>query len=315
MSTPAQIAGKVVVFTGNESKNWNDSTVQQTAQYIRSLGADTICMKYADGGISYHSPQTMERFHTLANREGAGLLGFQYCYGPAFAMPKQIQDEARIANNMAGYIPMVILDMEIEYDSKTDPAKQFRDLLTLVPAGKLAITTWANPVRHNWVGIIEAFNQRQNMIWIPQKYTSFLDTQPEPGMNIIWPAIDLSNEFGPNDPLAIIESDKPQSAWVWNIPLAQRYTYCAQRLRDIAHFMHNGDIPDSPIPAIPTAIPVTRWPKKYGCLWDFAQLWHTSVEAVYQRNQEAIESAAKAHGLDNSQHGGIIFEGTTIQKP
>ncbi len=49
--------------------------------------------------------------------------------------------------------------------------------------------------------------------------------------------------------------------------------------------------------------------------------WGTSAGAVYSRNEAAIEAAAKAHGLANSNGGPNntpgwwIFPGTTLYKP
>ncbi len=311
--TPAQIAGKVVVFTGNESKTWSLADVITACATIRRLGADTLCMKYADGGISWHSPNDMEHYHAVANGLGCGLCGFQYCYGPAFGdLTKQVTDEAAIANSMIGHLPLIVLDMEKEFDGHPEAAIFLHQHLQ-VPPGQLAITTWANPAQHAWIGDVAALNQ--DAIWIPQEYTSFLAKQDRSSMTTIWPAIDLSSEFGPNDPVGIIAHAHPASAWVWALSLITRGEPFQTELQQICHEAGNPAPPPRPAPATTDTITVQQYPALLSTLWGIALQWGTNAQAVYNRNQKTIEDAAHEHGLPSSDNGNIIYEGEVLYRP
>ena len=320
MATPVQIAGRVCVFGGNSSQGWDDTALIAACARVRAAGADTIIVKYADGGDVFHSADQMAHFHQVANDHGVGLGGFQYDYGPAFGW-QQIATEANIANSMIGKIPIICQDMEQQYNGQVAAAAHFAQLLQ-VPADQLVITTWADPLLQNWQGVTAVFSTRAT--FAPQEYTSWLAAQPRPGEITIWPAVDLTDEFGPNDPVAIARQAKAAtpdiSVWCWsedtiNPAMGVYSPNCVNRLKAISSVMHAGQVPPGP-PAPPDVfVTVTTWPDHFSTLSGIAAFWHVSEQSVYDRNATEIEAVAHQHGLANSHKGDLIFPGTPIYHP
>jgi hypothetical protein len=60
---------------------------------------------------------------------------------------------------------------------------------------------------------------------------------------------------------------------------------------------------------------VGHWPNWDGSLSGIGAHWHVDWHAIYNRNHDAIEAAARAHGHVNSNGGNLIFPGTWLDIP
>lgn len=224
------IVGRVVLFISGECQNWSPADFGQAARFARSLGIDTIAPKRANGSIRWYQNVTrfkQERAAVLA--AGCGYLPWAYCYGPAIVSqyPTQIEDEcAVLAEMMAANNGSVGADLETEWDGQVAAAQKFCRLMLPVP-GFLYLTTWANPLAHNWSGVVRALAPCVNA-WVPQEYDNYLVGQEgqfgSSGQTCIQPALDLTSEVGSNDAVANARTAKARghsTVWLWYYGFAQ----------------------------------------------------------------------------------------------
>lgn len=172
--TPYQFFGKRSLFVGIESQHWTREQIISAAQRAKALGYDTLVLKVADGGIRwYNNVQELSVLHTEVNDIGAGLAFYQYCYGPLFGA-NQIKAEAEIANEIGSVSDYPILDMEIEWNNEISSAEFF--MSELKGAHKFVISTWADPVQQQWMGVVDAlWNSGKVAEFWPQEYSKFLE--------------------------------------------------------------------------------------------------------------------------------------------
>ncbi len=319
MSNCAQasaIAGKVVLFIGVECARWNVADFARAAKTARAMGVDTIAPKRLDGGIPWYATTTHlreERAATLA--EGCGYLPFAYCYGPRFGA-KQIVEECRLlAEMMDANEGAVCADMETEWNGRAADAVHFATLMRPV-SGFLYVTTWADPYQQNWSGVTRALAPCVNA-WVPQQYTNWLAANESQlialGETCVQPALDLTTEFGANDPLALARQAHARghsTIWLWEYqPALARQDY----VRSIAAVM-GGATPPAPV-APPASGSRTYTVRPGDTLIAIAQRlglpdWRASL---YTPNRDAIEAAARAHGQPDSHNGDLIYPGETLR--
>lgn len=221
----AAYCGKIVLFVGVECKDWTPAQFGELATWAHAQGVDTIAPKRADGSIKwYGDPVRLAAERAAVNAAGCGYLPFVYCYGPAFST-KQIDDEcAVLAEIMAHNDGGVCADLEIEYDGQWGAGLRFSADMQSVP-GLLFLTSWGDPRLQNFPtgAIAPCVNA-----WVPQDYDNFLASceqqQISAGETIIFPALDLTQEFGPNNVVQLAAAAKARghlSLWLWNAAVAQ----------------------------------------------------------------------------------------------
>lgn len=217
----AQECGPIVLHIGVEAHNWGIPQLVEAAKFAKAHGVDTICPKRADGTIKwYGTPAELESERAAVLAEGVGYLPMLYAYGPHFSRV-QIENECHVLAEMMsvnGANHSVCVDMEEEWDGNPGAATYFCSLMRLVP-GLLYVSTWANPLMHDWP--VQALAPCVNA-WVPQQYNNYLAAQEwqevRDGETVIFPTVDLTQEFGANDPVAIAAKarvDKHQSLWIW----------------------------------------------------------------------------------------------------
>lgn len=211
--------GRVVVFLGVETYSWSIAQFQQAARYVRSLGVDSLAVKMADGsGIWYGRIGGAAAVRSAILAEGCGCIPYAYGYGDKFgALQGEInvlQELMRIGDGC------VCLDIEAEYNGQVGWAQRVCEEMRPVK-GLLYLTSWADPDYQNWDGVTRALAPCVNA-WVPQQYTIWLAGQESElvrlGETNIEPAIMLSSDFGPNDPLGIARTAVQHghsSVWLW----------------------------------------------------------------------------------------------------
>lgn len=340
MLQPSQLAAKIgknVLFIGTECQYWAVSDFAKAAANARAMGFDTIAPKRADGGIRWYGTPghlALERQAVLA--AGCGYLPFMYCYGPALGYA-QINYEVTVAKEIAAACDgLVCMDLEVEWDGQTTYAQNYAAALQNFP-GDIILSTWADPIQQNWLGVIQAFNPVVSA-WGPQQYTLWLALQEgqltSDGVpsGKIFPEIDMVDLFGgANDPLTVMHDAVNRghgSVWVWEYLGALGNPNLAKAITALL-----GSKP-SPLPPTPTGKPVTLPPVKvpspnHGS----GQTWKTYTivsgdslsiialrlglanwfQDLYQPNAAEIEARARANGLANSSNGASIFPGTVLR--
>lgn len=307
--------GRVVLFIGVEAQHWTVATFTAAAKAAKALGIDTLCPKRADGSIRwYGSPDELAAEYKAVEAEGVKYVPFGYCYGPKFGN-QQIHDECAVLEEMARECGgLVVADMETEWDNQLAAARLFESIMRPVPC-VLGVTTWADPAYMGWLGVAQAIAPCVN-VWIPQQYNSWLAAQPVPAEEtIVQPGIDLSNEFGANDVVAIARAaaSRRESVWVWEYTYAQRYS---SLMLEIARIMHAGPpalvaegntaaLAITPDTGFDHAV-ITTDSTSLGQLAARAGLsnWY---QELYKPNMEAIEAGARAAGNPAGSSGGTVI--------
>lgn len=226
--TLAQICGRSVLFIGIEAHEWTVQQIAQKALWAHQQGVDTVAVKRADGGIKWYRDAAQlraERAAVLA--EGCGYLPFLYSYGPRFG-DQQIRDECAILQEIGDNNDGVTtVDMEVEWNGQVQAADLFESIMRPWP-GKLIVSTWADPLQQDWANVVKALAPCVDA-WGPQQYDNWLDAQNQQlvnlGETVIFPELDLSQEFGPNDVLGNVRTALQRgqkSIWFWELALAER---------------------------------------------------------------------------------------------
>jgi hypothetical protein len=270
---------------------------------------DTIAPKRLDGGIPWYATAAHLREERAAVlTEGCGYLPFAYCYGSRFGS-QQIAEECRLlAQMMEANDGSVCADMEIEWNGRAADAIHFATLMRPVP-GFLYVTSWADPYQQNWSGVTRALAPCVNA-WVPQQYNNWLAARESQlvalGETCIQPALDLTTEFGANDPLAIARQARARghdTIWLWEYqPALSHQDY----VRQIAAVM--GDTAPASDPRAYTVQPgdtLEKIANKLGL-----PNWRG---ALYNLNRDAIEATARAHGQPDSHNGDLIYPGETLR--
>ncbi len=237
-----QIVGRSVLFIGNECQNWSLANFAAAGRIARSLGFDTICPKRANGTQRWYAANGLGNEYKAVHDAGCGFLPFTYSYGPQYGLGF-VREEAQVMAEMGDMIAQarggqgfIISDMEAEWNGRIDAANVLRDELssnTSLLDNLFGITTWADPDLQGWQGIIQVLKPWVNA-WIPQEYNSWLAVQDLAGMINVHPAIDLSQEFGYNNQLQIIQNARSQGRdngfFFWDYSLAFRDVNFTRRL-------------------------------------------------------------------------------------
>ena len=332
----AQKVGRKVLFVGTEAYRWTVADFSKAAKNARALGVDTLCIKRADGGIKWYQTAghlALERQACLS--EGVGFVPFMYNYGPHFG-DTQILLEANVAIEMMDTCDgLVCLDLEVEWNGNGPAAQRLCDLLKPASArGDIIVSTWADPVQQNWVGVIQALNPVVSA-WGPQEYTNWLSAQElqftEHGVNAnkLWPELDITHLYSYNTPLTVFHDAVTRghgSIWLWEYQVALRNPGLVHTLfallgpttsaPDHAPVMTNTTkvAPvDVPVPSH-TAIEAHYVIKEGDTLGGIASALHLSnwFTDLYVPNHAVLDRTAQQHGYRDSERGNIIFPGTLL---
>ncbi len=315
-----EVAGKVVLFIGTECRTWSIQDFANAARNARAMGVDTISPKRLDGGIRWYGDVSRlreERAAVLA--EGCGYLPFAYCYGPRFG-DAQIADECRLlAEMMEANDGSVCADMEVEWNGRVAEAERFAALMRPV-AGMLYLTSWADPLQQQWAEVTHVLAPCVNA-WVPQQYTNWLAAQEASlvalGETCVQPALDLTSEFGANDPFALAQQARTHghtTLWLWEYQPALRNPNLT---RSIAAAM------GTPLPnGSPVTLPAPQRPPRQRTYVVREGDTLASIAArlnlpnwyadLYLPNRALIERVAQQHGQPNSHDGSLIYPGEAL---
>jgi hypothetical protein len=198
-----KITGQHLLFLGISSFNWSIAQFQDAARFARSHGVDSLLVKVADGTNMWYGG--MNGWHDRRNAilaEGVDAIPYMYSYGDKFgALDAEI--DIMIAHLRDNSI--MCADMEIEWDGQVGWAQHLTSRVLPVP-GTFLVSTWADPSLHSWQGIIRALAPTTT-VFMPQQYNNFLATFWQEfaanGAASVQPTVQLTQEFGANDPVAI----------------------------------------------------------------------------------------------------------------
>lgn len=243
----SQLVGKVALFIGNECRDWQPAQFGAAARSARSLGVDTIVPKRSNGTEKwYGDPGRLKAEYAATTAAGCGYLPMSYNYGPRFGLDF-VNAECDVLLEMTNAIGearggegFACADLEAEWDGQVAAAERFTTCMQGKP-GFLFLTTWADPDQQNWDAVTRALLPVVNM-WIPQQYNGWLAAQEwelnRLGEPNIAPAIDLTQEFGNNDQLAIANQAKQRghsTIWLWEYLPALANRQLTQAVASVMH--------------------------------------------------------------------------------
>lgn len=199
----ATVTGKHLLFLGVETLTWTDQQFIDAAQFARAHGVDSLLVKFAEGGIVwYNGIDGFRRIRDAIKAQGVGVVPYMYSYGDTYGF---LDGELNLLAEYMQDNGVVCADMEVEWNGHVDWASRMNARLQPLP-GVFLVSTWADPFQQDWGGIIRALNPCVNA-YLPQQYTLFLASSwqqfLQSGAACLQPTVDLSQEFGINDPVAI----------------------------------------------------------------------------------------------------------------
>lgn len=320
--------GKTLLFIGNECHAWTINDFVRAARNARAMGIDTIVPKRADGMQRWFANlKQIEAERQATLDQGCGYIPFIYSYGPQFGEAQIAGECTLLAELQDANDGMVVCDMEVEWNGRSDAAERFTQYVRQHPQHTLIVTTWADPIQQNWQGVIRALLPAVTAWW-PQQYSTWLAAQTHQfidlGATCIHPCVDLLGEFGANDPLNIASSAMAAghtSLGIWEyISACQNPTL----VRAITAVMGKHLTSTQPVtlPNPPeTSHPKIQW-KHYtllsgDTLGSIAQKLHIAnwYQDLYLPNAAMLNRIAQAHGYPDSRNGSLIFPGTELIYP
>jgi hypothetical protein len=228
-----KLFGRAVLFVFPDV-GWSVKQFAGMASAAKALGFDTISPKIGEGTQAWYSLDAVKQQRAAVLAAGCGYAPFWYSVGPKFGI---VAAEARMMQQYGdANAGVIISDMETEWDGQVAAAEQFASIFRPW-VGTLGVTTWADPIYQNWVGVMAALAPAVN-VWIPQRYDNWLASQALPAeATIIQPAVDLSQEFGPNNVTSQVLriASRGGTAWIWDNAFARANPGLARNLTAILH--------------------------------------------------------------------------------
>lgn len=220
-----QITGQHLLFLGVNTYAWGVQQFQDAAKFAKAHGVDALLVKVADGNeLWYGNWNGWLAMRSAVLNEGVGFIPYVYSYGNKFGA---LEAEVDL---MLGYMRdagIVCMDAEAEWNGHTDWA-QYLCGRVQGQAGTFMVSTWADPSLQNWQGVIAALAPCTT-VFMPQQYNNYLMTFwnefAANGATWLQPTVNLTQEFGANDPVAIAQAAAGQghtaiSVWYYDQALA-----------------------------------------------------------------------------------------------
>jgi hypothetical protein len=219
----AKLTGQHLLFLGVQTANWSLPQFTQAAQFAKAHGVDTLLLKSADGGNSWYGGMSgyRQRRDTI-RAEGVGCIPYTYSYGNTYGV---LNTEIAILKSFMDEDGVVCMDAEAEWNGEVSWAQHLCSSMLGYP-GIFLVSTWADPSLQNWLGVLKAMSPCVDA-YMPQVYSNYLAPFwvqfGASGATCIHPTVDMSQEAGPNDPVAIARAAYTQghtALSVWHHDLA-----------------------------------------------------------------------------------------------
>lgn len=207
-----QLMGPCSLFLGVETATWSTAQFVQAAQFARQHGISTLIIKCSEvtsknGDIWYGGMAGVDSIVQAVLAQGVRVLTYQFVWGNRFG---GLATEISVAQQFLSKYGKHCLDMEgSTWTGANGQAWANQMNATLVHApGKLFVSCPADPLRNNQFGFLRALSPSIN-VWMPMAYSNELDGiwqndyKQINSIACLQPTLDLSQEFGPNDPVAV----------------------------------------------------------------------------------------------------------------
>lgn len=207
--------GTTPLFLGVESESWQLVDIVAAARNAKALGCTSLLIKIADGANEwYGGVGGWETVLTIVSQAGIKAIPYVYCYGNTYSA---IQAECNILISAMHICGIVVADMESQFNGQVTWAQYVCSALKPV-TGAFGVCTWADPQQQNWTAVMAALAPCVNF-WMPQVYSSNLagmyHAQYDPYGLPYYPVVNLSTNFGANDPLQIAKDSNSPIVAFW----------------------------------------------------------------------------------------------------
>ena len=217
--------GQHLLFLGANTFKWSLDQFKQAAIFAKAHGIDSLLVKVCDGTtLWYGNMGGFGLIRATILEQGVGVIPYAYSYGNKFGA---LDSEITLWLPYLQECGVFCMDAEAEWNGQTAWATQLCSRMQGQP-GLFLVSTWADPSLQNWQGVIKALAPCTS-IFMPQQYTNSLATYWQQfganGATWLQPTVDLTNEFGTNNPVAIAKAAYAQghtalSVWYYDTAVA-----------------------------------------------------------------------------------------------
>jgi hypothetical protein len=219
-----KITGQHLLFLGIPTYNWSLAQFQQAAQFARAHGVDNLLVKVADGANEWYGGiGNINAIFDTIRSEGVGMIPYIYSYGNEFgALDREIDIMLEYLHDSG----IVCMNAEKEWNGQVAWAQHLCGRIQ--GTGTFLVSTWADPSLQNWQGVIAALAPCTT-VFMPQQYNNYLATFwgefAANGAQWLQPTVNLTQDFGANDPVSIASHAKNQghtaiSVWYYDTAVA-----------------------------------------------------------------------------------------------
>jgi hypothetical protein len=220
----AKITGQHLLFLGVNTMGWSFAQFAQAAQFAKAHDVSSLLLKVADG--AYHWYGGMDGYRVrrdIMKGIGVGVIPYIYSYGNKYNV---LDAEIDILTSFMQEDGIVCMDAEQEWNGQVAWAQHLCGRMQGL--GTFLVSTWADPSLQNWQGVLQALNPCVSA-YMPQQYSDYLGTfWPEfanAGAACLQPTLDMTQDFGLNDPVALAKAAYDQghtaiSIWHYDTAIA-----------------------------------------------------------------------------------------------
>ena len=203
----AKITGQHQLFLGTSTASWSIAQFQQAAQFAKAHGIDALVVKIADGSYRWYGGLSgYQSIKKAIQAEGVGVIPYTYSYGNKY---NALDSEIDILISYMQDSGVVVADMEVEWNEQIGWASHLCSRMQS-QSGVFLVSTWADPSLQNWSSVLQALNPCVGA-YMPQQYNNYLGSfWRDFGGVCLQPTLDMTQDFGPNDPVALAAAASQQ---------------------------------------------------------------------------------------------------------
>lgn len=325
MSNIYDKTGALVMFVGTESYRWDIGAIIRAARNAKAMGCDGLVIKRWDGQIKwYGTAARLKQEQSSVEKLGMRYIPFGYEYGARIS-PSQASGEAVVVREVLDTCGLACMDMESEYNGEVVAAQELVNGLK-GHTGYLIVSTWADPDLQAWQAVTRIL-EPVVQAWGPQQYNNWLATQENTltalGEHDIMPEIDLTSDFGPNNPYKLVQDALlrgHKSIWLWEYQAAMRNPNLVRSLAALVGKPHENAAPVKiPHPLLHKSERFTYTVESGDTLYKVVErinaAHHTALNwfhDLYLPNRALLDAVARAHHMPNSNGGNLIYAGTVL---
>jgi hypothetical protein len=226
--TQAQTVLGNALFLGVETYTWSLSQFTQAAQFAKAHQIDTLLVKVFDGANgNVGSPDEwygpiggFAAVEQAITSQGVKAMPYGYLYGDSNG--SVLDDELALVEKYLNAYGWFMADIEGQWSGQLSWGQRFNQALSSNP-NLLYVTVPADPIETGLSGVLPIIAPSVNA-WVPQAYDAFLESaylSEMAGLVCVIVALDLSNEFGTNNPLAYARQiGAPVAIWEYQTAVA-----------------------------------------------------------------------------------------------